>query len=146
VAHLRRAILDPEVATVAARVLGEIDRENTVTMFTKRLQRAGPVVLEDGPVLEAISVLGEMEATEAVPALCRILGRGLWIPLARGDTVRAHAAQALSRIGTPDALEAIRKGARSSRRRVRDACESLSGGGTVPAADDLPADGDEASP
>lgn len=145
VAHLRRAVLDPEVGTVAARVLGEIDRENTVAMFTKRLHRAGVLMLEDGPVREAITVLGEMEATEAVPALSRILGRGLWIPISRGDMVRSQAAQALRRIGTPEAMEAIRKASHSSRRVVRDTCESLSGGG-APAPTDgaLPPSGREA--
>ncbi len=131
VSHLRRAVLDPEVGTVAARVLGEIDRENTVAMFTKRLSRAGMVVLHDAPVREAITVLGEMEAAEAVPVLSRILGRGLWLPLAKGDELRTQAAQALRRIGTAEAMEAIRKASRSSRRIVRDTCESLAGEGSA---------------
>jgi len=144
VAHLRRAILDTEAGNVAARVLGEIDRENTVTMFTKRLHRAGLLVLDDGPVQEAITVLGEMEAAEAVPALSRVLGRGFWIPMGRGDRVRSHAAQALRRIGTPEAMEAIRKASRSSRRVVRDTCESLfRGGATTPAGDAPPTSGSE---
>ncbi len=132
VAHLRRAVIDPEVGTVAARVLGEIDRENTVAMFTKRLSRAGVVLLHDAPVREAITVLGEMEAAEAVPFLSRILGRGLWLPFAKGDELRSQAAQALRRIGTAEAMDAIRKAARSSRRVVRDTCESLAGDGSVP--------------
>lgn len=136
VAHLRRAILDAEVGAVAARVLGEIDRENTVAMFTKRLHRAGLLILEDAPVREAITVLGEMEAAEAVPALSRILRRGLWIPMARGDLVRSQAAQALRRIGTPEAMEAIRKASRSSRRVVRDTCESLFKGDAAAPAED----------
>src|SRR4029450_5751749 len=37
VAQLRQAILDPEAGTIAARVLGELDRENTVALFAKRL-------------------------------------------------------------------------------------------------------------
>jgi HEAT repeat protein len=131
VAHLRRAILDAEVGTVAARVLGTIDRENTVAMFTKRLSRAGIVILDDTPVREAITVLGEMEASEAVPILSRILNRGLWIPLSRGDALRTQAAQALRRIGTSEAMEAIRNAARSTRRAVRDTCEALT-------ADDAP--------
>ena len=138
VAHLRRAILDSEAGAVAARVLGEIDRENTVALFTKRLDRAGLLILEDGPVREAITVLGEMEAAEAVPSLKRILGRGLWIPMARGDLVRAQAAQALRRIGTPEAVEAIRKASRSNRRVVRDTCEALSTGDAAPAGGDPP--------
>jgi HEAT repeat protein len=125
VGHLRKAVLDPEVGTVAARVLGEIDRENTVTMFTKRLSKAGIMVLDDGPVREAISVLGEMEATEAVPCLSRILNQGLWFPLSKGDAVRTQAAQALRRIGTSEALEAIRRASRSARRMVRDTCSAL---------------------
>ena len=139
VAHLRRAILDTEAGNVAARVLGEIDRENTVALFTKRLHRAGILVLEDGPVREAITVLGEMEAAEAVPALSRILGRGFWIPMARGDLVRSLSAQALRRIGTPEAMEAIRKASLSRRRVVRDTCESLVKGGATTPAEGTPA-------
>ncbi len=129
VAHLRHAILDAEAGSVAARVLLEIDRENTVAMFTSRLRRAGMLISQDSPVQEAITVLGEMEASEAVPALSRILDRWLWIPMGRGDQVRSQAARALRRIGTPEAMEAIRKGVHSSRRVVRDTCESLAAEG-----------------
>ena len=125
VASLRQAILDPEVSTVVARVLGEIDRESTVALFSKRLAKTHRVVTDVRPAREAIAVLGEMEATEAVPALSRILRRGLWFPLSAGDTLRTQAAQALHRIGTPDAVEALRQGARSVRRVVRDTCLSL---------------------
>jgi HEAT repeat protein len=136
VGHLRRAVLDSEVGTVAARVLGEIDRENTVAMFTKRLSRTGLLIFDDAPVREAIAVLGEMEAAEAVPLLSRILNQGLWIPIAKGDGVRTQAAQALQRIGTSDALEAIRRASRSSRRVVRDTCEALSPSRVSRAGDD----------
>ena len=125
VSHLRKAVLDPEVGTVAARVLGEIDRENTVAMFTRRLSKAGILVIDDGPVREAISVLGEMEATEAVPFLSRILNQGLWFPLSKGDAVRTQAAQALRRIGTSEAIDAIRQASRSARRVVRETCSAL---------------------
>jgi HEAT repeat protein/PBS lyase HEAT-like repeat-containing protein len=125
VAHLRRAILDPEVSTVAARALGEIDRESTVALFSKRLARAGRIVTDEAPLREAITILGEMEAEEAVPILSRILGRGLWIPFSSGDTLRTQAAQALRRIGTPEARDAIRSAAHSSRRMVRDTCLSI---------------------
>jgi HEAT repeat protein len=126
VAHLRQAILDPEVSTIAARVLGELDRENTVALFAKRLAKTGRVVPDERSAREAITILGEMEASEAVPALTRILGRGLWLPISAGDTLRTQAAQALRRIGTPEALEAIEHGTRSIRRVVRDTCISLS--------------------
>jgi HEAT repeat protein len=126
VAHLRQAILDPEVSTIAARVLGELDRENTVALFARRLAKTGRVVPDERGAREAITILGEMEATEAVPALTRILGRGLWLPISAGDTLRTQAAQALRRIGTPEALEAIEHGTRSIRRVVRDTCLSLS--------------------
>jgi len=125
VANLRQAILDPEVSTMAARVLGEIDRENTVALFEKRVARTGRWVADEKGAREAITILGEMEAAEAVPALTRILRRGLWISLSVGDTLRTQAAQALGRIGTPEALEAIRLGTRSARRVVRDTCLSI---------------------
>jgi len=126
VAQLRQAILDPEVGTIAARVLGELDRENTVALFAKQLAKTGGLVPDERSAREAITILGEMEATEAVPALSRVLRRGLWIPISAGDTLRTQAAQALSRIGTPEALEAIEHGTHSIRRVVRDTCLSLS--------------------
>jgi len=126
VAQLRQAILDPEVSTIAARVLGELDRENTVALFSKRLAKTGRLVPDERSAREAITILGEMEATEAVPALTRVLRRGLWIPISAGDTLRTQAAQALRRIGTPEALEAIEQGTHSIRRVVRDTCLSLS--------------------
>ncbi|HEV8336853.1 MAG TPA: HEAT repeat domain-containing protein [Candidatus Polarisedimenticolia bacterium] len=125
VAHLRRAVLDADVGTVAARVLGEIDRENTIAMFSKRLARAGMIVLEDGPAREAITVLGEMEAAEAVPILSKILGRGFWLPISKGDGLRVLSAQALKRIGTAEAMAALQSNSRSARRAVRETCESL---------------------
>ena len=132
VAHLRQAILDPEVSTVAARVLGEIDRENTVAIFSRRLARTGRLVSDGRAAREAIAILGEMEAAEAVPALSRILLRGFYLPLSTGDTLRTQAAQALYRIGTEEALGALRAGARSARRVVRDTCSALAGGGDPP--------------
>jgi HEAT repeat protein len=126
VAQLRQAILDPEVSTIAARVLGELDRENTVALFAKRLAKTGRLVPDERGAREAITILGEMEATEAVPALSRVLRRGLWIPISAGDTLRTQAAMALRRIGTPEALEAIEHGTHSIRRVVRDTCLSLS--------------------
>src|SRR5207249_615787 len=113
------------VGTVAAGVLGEIDRENTVEMFMKRLSRAGMVLIDDGPVREAIAVLGEMEAIESVPVLSRILNQGLWLPFSKGDMIRTQAAQALRRIGTSEALAAIRTASRSIRRMVRETCAAL---------------------
>jgi len=125
VASLRQAILDPEVGTVAARVLGEIDRENTVALFSKRVAKTGWIFPNVRAAREAIAILGEMEAGEAVPALRRILHRGMWLPFSAGDTLRTQAAQALARIDRPEALEALRRGARSIRRVVRDTCLSL---------------------
>jgi hypothetical protein len=61
-----------------------------------------------------------------VPALTRVLRRGLWIPISSGDTLRTQAAQALRRIGTPEALQAIERGTHSIRRVVRDTCLTLS--------------------
>lgn len=127
VVYLREALLDPEVSAVASRVLGEVDRENTVTLFSRRLARAGPLLFDDGAVREAITILGEMQAKEAVPALRRILARGFWIPFSAGDLVRVQAAQALHRIGTREAQAAIREAAGSSRRLVRDTCVPLTG-------------------
>jgi hypothetical protein len=132
VAHLRQAILDPEVSTVAARVLGEIDRANTVALFSKRLARTGRFVSDERAAREAIAILGEMEAAEAVPILSRILQRGFWMPLSAGDTLRTQAAQALYRIGTDEALGALRAGTRSARRVVRDTCNTLTSGGEPP--------------
>jgi HEAT repeat protein len=132
IAHLRQAILDPEVGTIAARVLGEIDRENTVGLFSKRLAKTGRIIRDERPAREAITILGEMGATEAVPALRRILRRGLYLPLSAGDTLRTQAAQALRRIGTPEAMAAIRDGARSIRRVVRDTCSTLARENALP--------------
>jgi len=125
VASLRQAILDPEVGTVAARVLGEIDRENTVALFSKRVAKTGWLFPNVRSTREAIAILGEMEAVEAVPVLRKILYRGMWLPFSAGDTLRTQAAQALHRIGKPDALEALRRGGRSIRRVVRDTCLTL---------------------
>ena len=136
VAHLRQAILDPEVSTIAARVLGEIDRENTVGLFSRKVAKTGRLVRDERGAREAITILGEMGAMEAVPALSRILRRGVWLPVSAGDTLRTQAAQALRRIGTPEAMEAIRQGTRSIRKVVRDTCLTLSLGsqpGDVPA-------------
>ena len=139
VAHLRAAILDPEVSAVAARVLGEIDRDSTVALFSRRLQRTGPLLRDEAGVREAITILGEMEAQEAVPALSRILNRGFWIPFSTGDAVRGQAARALRRIGTSNAMAAIEKATRSSRRSVRDTCESLRARDPAAADQALPA-------
>jgi HEAT repeat protein len=137
VAHLRQAILDPEVGTIAARVLGELDRDNTVSLFTRRLAKTGRLAPDERATREAITILGEMEADDAAPMLIRILRRGLWIPFSAGDTLRTQAAHALRRIGTPEAWQAIEEGTRSRRRVVRDTCLTLfqeSPAGSRPAA------------
>jgi HEAT repeat protein len=119
---LRRAIRDPEISSVAARVLGEIDGNHTVAFFSGRLERAGPILLNPSPLFQAIEILGEMEAAAAVPVLARVLSRGFWFPLGAGDALRAEAARALRRIGGSGAEAALQTGASSIRRVVREAC------------------------
>jgi HEAT repeat protein len=126
------------VSAVAARVLGEIDRDSTVALFSRRLHKTGPFLRDEAGVREAITILGEMEAPEAVPALSRILNRGFWIPFSTGDALRSQAARALRRIGTSDAMAAIEKATRSARRSVRDICESLRASAPAVAEQTLP--------
>ena len=46
-----------------------VNGENTVALFAKRLAKTGRVVPDERSAREAITILGEMQATEAVPAL-----------------------------------------------------------------------------
>ncbi len=119
------ALEDPEVAEVAIRALGAINHARAVGIF---LQRAGSVHVlgrRNKAIRDAINALGELRAREAVPRLGSILARGFWLPPASGDPLRIAAAQALDRIGTPEALQAITRGARLGRRPVRETCAAI---------------------
>ena len=119
------ALEDPEVAEVAIRALGAINHGRAVAIF---LQRAGSIHVlgrRNKAIRDAINALGELRAREAVPRLRSILARGFWLPPASGDPLRIAAAHALDRIGTPEALQAVTRGARLGRRPVRETCAAI---------------------
>lgn len=102
---------------------------------TSRDERAVPLLLQ---VLEqidhagelgwayerAVEQLGLLRQPSAVPALLGVLQRGEWWAPRRTAALRATAATALARIGTPEAVEALASASASGPRGVRKAAAS----------------------
>jgi HEAT repeat protein len=79
-----------------------------------------------------MDALGKITGSDAIAALARVLVRRTWLRKTTNDRVRVAAVRALSRIGSPEALEVIGGFRRDSRAPVRQACqialESVAGG------------------
>jgi HEAT repeat protein len=74
--------------------------------------------------LRAIEALGALKDPEGVPALKSALYRGEWWAPRRTAALRSAAAQALARIGDPEALAALEEAAASGRRGIRTAARA----------------------
>jgi hypothetical protein len=74
--------------------------------------------------MRAIEALGALKDPEGVPALKSALYRGEWWAPRRTAAVRSAAAQALARIGAPEALAALEEAAASGSRGIRAAARA----------------------
>ena len=85
--------------------------------------------------MRAIEALGTARDPEGVPALKSALYRGEWWAPRRTAGLRAAAAQALARIGTPEAIAALEEAAASGSRGIRTAARThLASGRTTRSA------------
>ena len=85
------------------------------------LDHRGPL----GPIyLWAIEALGTLKDPESVAALKTALYRGEWWAPRRTAALRAAAAQALARIGAPEAVAALEEAATSGSRGIRTAARA----------------------
>jgi HEAT repeat protein len=82
---------------------------------------------------EAITALGKMNISEAVPQIGRILLDGSIFSTSEDDSVRIAAANALLMIGGTEAMGYLQRGSRSMRIPVRDYCRRLSASGSLTA-------------
>ncbi|MFQ5876565.1 MAG: HEAT repeat domain-containing protein [Acidobacteriota bacterium] len=130
---VRGCLWDPEVAEVAARALSAINRPRAITAILGMTDRVHLLGGRNEALRYAILALGDLGVREAVPRLEAILMRGFWVPPSSGDEVRVAASLALARIGTPEAIQALRRGSRVHRRPIRDACSAILEGGDIPA-------------
>ncbi len=124
----RLPILLAQLDTPDASLLGA-----TLTMLVRSpepraveaiLSRIAAVDFESRPAEVRVALLGALGETadeRAIPALEVLLHRGGWF--ARRTSERSAAAMTLARIGTPEALEALRSGLRSRAEAVRAASQ-----------------------
>ena len=100
------SIRDPRAAPIFCYLVAHLDRSRHAQVY-----------------VAAIETLGTLAAADAVDTLERALHRGDWWAPMRTRRVRAAAAAALRRIGTPPALEAlagaVRRGSRGARAAAR---------------------------
>jgi hypothetical protein len=95
--------------------------ERATPLFTyilRHVSHRGPLV---HVYLRAIETLGLLRDPEAIPPLKEALYRGEWWAPRRTGILRAAAAEAIARIGTPSAEAVLEEAARHGPRRVRHA-------------------------
>jgi hypothetical protein len=109
----------PQSREAIMQAIGLVRDERATPLFVYILghvDHAGPL----RPVyLRAMESLGALRDPEAVEPLTAALYRGEWWAPRRTAQLRAAAASALARIGTPAAVEALRKAAASPSRGIR---------------------------
>jgi HEAT repeat protein len=109
----------PQSREAIMQAIGLVRDERATPLFVYILghvDHTGPL----RPVyLRAMESLGALRDPEAVEPLTAALYRGEWWAPRRTAQLRAAAASALARIGTPAAVEALRKAAASPSRGIR---------------------------
>ena len=102
--------------------------ERAAPLFAHALRELAPLQLPES-YAAAIDVLGDTGGAEAVPALAAALRRGTWWAPLASRRLRRAAAQALGRIGTPAALDALKdaagRGPGGARAAARAALDQL---------------------
>jgi HEAT repeat protein len=115
----------PQSREAIMQAIGLVRDERATPLFTYILEHVdhrGPM----RPVyLRAIESLGVLRDPEAVKPLKAALYRGEWWAPRRTAQLRSAAAQALARIGTPDALGVLQHAAASSSRGLRAVARPL---------------------
>jgi HEAT repeat protein len=103
--------------------LGKVRDERAGPVFAYLLRRVDRRALQ--PVyLSAIEALGSAGGTDAVGALTFALMQGDWWAPMRTRRLREAAAASLARLGTPEAIEALRTSAARAPRGVRSAAKA----------------------
>jgi HEAT repeats/PBS lyase HEAT-like repeat len=115
--------------TLASDLMGLRDKR-AVPFFAFLLRRMDPAVMPHvyAAAIEAIAAIGPAAGSEAVAGLESAFKHGQWWAPVRTRRRRTTIAMALRKIGTPEAIEALRAAASSGPRGVRVAARSqLSG-------------------
>lgn len=103
------------------QAIGLVRDERATPLFSyilRHVDHRGPL---RGIYLRAIESLGALRDPDAIPALKEALYRGEWWAPFRTAELRAAAADALARIGTPEAADVLRTAADSGSRGLRKA-------------------------
>jgi len=103
--HALSIVRDERAAPLFAYILRHIDHRGPLAAIHVR----------------AIESLGALRDPEAIPPLKDVLYKGEWWAPRRTSILRSAAAEALARIGTPDAIATLEEAAHGRSRRVRNA-------------------------
>jgi HEAT repeat protein len=125
---------DRSRAAIMQAVIGLRDERATplFTYIVQHVSHRGPL----GEVyLRAIESLGSLRDPEAIPPLREALYRGEWWAPRRNTVLRSAAAEALARIGTPEAQEVLQEAASSGPRGVRTAVRARLNAGRLRSRD-----------
>lgn len=118
---LRNALSDGDngVVELATVSLGLLRDEGGVQILIDLLKRKE----EDSVRREIVLALGRIGSRKAVSFLVKTLNRRRWMEWKKDDDMKILCAEALGDIRTPEAVEALEAGLKSSREAVRKACE-----------------------
>jgi len=116
---------DGEVRLEAIKYLGAVKDKEAVPLLLRLIGKKNPFGRNNYMVISAIEGLGRIADEEAVPWLVRLLRKSTFFARKRNDEVRVAAANALEKIGSKEAMEALMEGTRFGRKAVRQACERL---------------------
>lgn len=105
---------DEDVAGIAAAHLGAIGHQGSRRELIRVLERGSGAASRSGEVERAVFALGRMRAPEAVAPLAEVLRRRSLFNRKAQEALCLAAAQALRRIGTPEAKAALERAAASA--------------------------------
>jgi hypothetical protein len=122
---------DPGVIELVINILGtgrvKQATPSLLRFATRRDLKGRPFALRKA----AVAALGDVGDPGCIPTLTSMLYARTWFRRAAGDALRRTAAAALLRTGRLEGREAVEAGARSRRRDVRRACDTVLREGTV---------------
>jgi tetratricopeptide (TPR) repeat protein len=121
---LVRALTDEDVRIrcMAAINLGKGGKKAGLVPLLEVVQSKDFYKKEPAEIKAFFNAIGMVGSNEAIPVLQQLLERKSWFGRGKTDEVRMGAAEAIGRIGTPEAKAILEAGKNSKDESLRDAC------------------------
>jgi hypothetical protein len=116
---------DSSIRTQALRSLASEHHDPALDTLLNLVHRKSFLQYDAREKMEWFRALGQIGGNEMIPLFQRLLGRGMraWFNKTAHEETALAAVEGLRRIGTPEAQGVIMSGQKTSRKRIREACQ-----------------------